>query len=62
MPFRVGDVVTINGSGDLMIERSKGRFIGAAGTVVQITKGGLYIIDVGGERTPPLPARNLTAH
>lgn len=56
--FVPGAKATVNGSGDLMIDRSKGWLIGYEVTIVKRCKSGLLLVEFEGKQTT-LPQRNL---
>lgn len=45
--MKIGSKVKINGSGDLMMDRSVGKYIGREGIILRLMKSGLYVVYFG---------------
>lgn len=59
MNIKKWDIVKINGSGDLYFNPDNRPFIGQEAIVRQITKGGLYIVELKDGRSHRFAKKNL---
>ena len=57
--FNQGKICTVNGMGDLMMDRSKGKYIQKRVTIKRTTKGGMVICITECGKEVCLPPKNL---